>query len=94
MSRGTCFNKWSPLLTCSNMSASGSFWTSVVSLAQLHNQTVNVYSHLLGATIFAAYPLQMYWESQDTSTRVEWEDFLVISVYCYSVAVCLALSSL
>lgn len=90
----TCFYRSSQSLTCSNMPASGSLWTSAASLARLHNQTVNIYPHLIGAVVFIAYPLQLYRDSQDTSRCVEWEDFLVVSVYCYCVAICLTLSSM
>ena len=76
------------------MLASGSLSTSVASLVRMHNQTINVYSHLVGALVFFTYPLQLYRDSQDTSSYVEQEDFLVQATYCYSVAICLALSSL
>jgi hypothetical protein len=68
--------------------------TSAVSLARVLNQTVNIYLHLIGSVVFIAYPMQLYRDSQDTSSRVAWEDFLVLSVYCYCVAICLTLSSM
>lgn len=76
------------------MLASESLSTSVASLVRMHNQTINVYSHLVGALVFIAYPWQLYRDSQDASNYVEREDFLVQAAYCYSVAVCLTISSL
>jgi adiponectin receptor len=76
------------------MLASGSLSTSVASLGFMHNQTINIYSHLVGALVFFAYPLQLYRDSRDASSYVEREDLLVQAAYCYSVAACLTLSSL
>lgn len=76
------------------MLASGSLSASVASLGRMHNQTINIYSHLVGALVFFASPLQLYQDSQDAFSHVEKEDFLVQAAYCYSVAACLTLSSL
>jgi adiponectin receptor len=81
-------------LTSLDMLASGSLSTSVASLGYMHNQTINTYSHLVGALVFFTWPLQLYRDSHYTSSYVEREDFLVQAAYCYSVAACLTLSSL
>lgn len=77
-----------------DMLASGSLSTSVASLGRMHNQTINIYSHLVGALVFFTYPSQLHQDSKSTSSYVEREDFLVQAAYCYSVAICLALSTL
>jgi predicted membrane channel-forming protein YqfA (hemolysin III family) len=60
----------------------------------MHNQTINVYSHLVGAIIFISYPMQLYRDSQLSSSLVQWEDYLVLTIYCYGVATCLLFSSM
>lgn len=87
-------SKSSQTLICGYRPASGSLWSSVASLARMHNQTVNVYSHLIGAMIFIIYPIQLYGDSQLGSSLVQWEDFLILTIYCYSVATCLLFSSM
>ncbi|KAK8084739.1 Hly-III related protein [Apiospora hydei] len=39
---------------------SESTWLSVASLSYLHNQTINAYSHLIGALIFVSLPYYFY----------------------------------
>jgi adiponectin receptor len=40
--------------------ASGSFYKSFASLGYLHNESVNIYSHLIGAVIFTAAGVTLY----------------------------------
>lgn len=76
------------------MLASGSLSASVTSLGRIHNQTINIHTHLVGALVFLTHPLQLHRDSKSTSSYVEREDFFVQAAYCYSVAICLALSTL
>ena len=68
---------------------SNDHWKSIASLSYLHNQTVNVVSHLLGALIFVAAGLgQCY--SSSPSIRYSIEDrivlafFFVGAIFCFS----------
>jgi hypothetical protein len=86
--------KLSQALICVCRPASGSLWSSVASLICMHNQTINVYSHLVGAMIFINSPIQLYRDSQLSSSLVQWEDYLILTIYCYGVATCLLFSSM
>ncbi|OAA55650.1 Hly-III-related protein [Cordyceps fumosorosea ARSEF 2679] len=73
---------------------SGSAWASFTSLLYLNNQTVNTYSHLIGALLFLMLPFYFYNDiflQQDNRQRA---DVLVVSTYCVGVAVCFVFSTI
>ncbi|UNI19528.1 hypothetical protein JDV02_005710 [Purpureocillium takamizusanense] len=72
---------------------SGSVWISVASLLYVNNQTINTYSHLIGAVIFALLPFYFYYYVFNLPPNAENVDLLVICIYSYGVAVCFAFSS-
>ncbi|KAI1757954.1 putative hemolysin-III channel protein Izh2 [Xylaria castorea] len=72
---------------------SGSAWTSFTSLCYLHNQTINAYSHLLGAVLFLALPFHFYRNEYLRQQNTQVGDMYVITVYCLGVAVCFILSA-
>ncbi|KAK3360965.1 mPR-typeG-protein-coupled receptor [Lasiosphaeria ovina] len=74
---------------------SGSFAGSVRSLCRLHNETVNIWSHLLGCLLFLSLPVYLCrWHIyQRHPTTAGLVDVAVISVYAVGVAVCFALSA-
>ncbi|TRX89055.1 hypothetical protein FHL15_010074 [Xylaria flabelliformis] len=74
-------------------STSGSAWKSVTSLRYLHNQTINAYSHLLGAVLFLALPVHFYQNEYLRQENAHVEDIYVVTVYCLGVAVCFTLSA-
>ncbi|KAK8116169.1 hemolysin-III family protein [Apiospora sp. TS-2023a] len=72
---------------------SGSTWLSLASLTYLHNQTINAYSHLLGALIFVSLPYYFYEYIYKHQLHAEPIDLVVVSTYCIGVAVCFAFSA-
>ncbi|KAK7991899.1 hypothetical protein PG996_013088 [Apiospora saccharicola] len=72
---------------------SGSTWLSLASLSYLHNQTINAYSHLLGALIFVSLPYYFYEYVYKHQLHAEPVDMIVVSTYCIGVAVCFAFST-
>ncbi|KAI6081445.1 putative hemolysin-III channel protein Izh2 [Hypoxylon rubiginosum] len=72
---------------------SGSALRSIASLLYLHNQTINAYSHLIGAVIFVALPFYFYQHDYVYQPNARVDDIFVVSVYCLGVAVCFAFSA-
>ncbi|KAF1825765.1 mPR-like GPCR protein [Dissoconium aciculare CBS 342.82] len=72
---------------------SGSIWTSFESLLYLNNQTINSYSHYLGAIVFALLPLYFHYAIQPTSPYARTDDLIVVAIYCYGVSICFTLSA-
>ncbi|KAL0633769.1 hypothetical protein Q9L58_007308 [Maublancomyces gigas] len=73
--------------------ASSSFRKSFASLHYLHNETVNIYSHLLGAISFALigiYIHQVLPPRYASSTRA---DILAFGTFFVSAAICLGMSA-
>jgi adiponectin receptor len=75
--------------------ASNSFTRSITSLLYLHNESVNVYSHLLGSCLALISGLYVYawilkprYEEQATA-----EDVRVFSAFFGGAVVCLAISA-
>jgi adiponectin receptor len=60
----------------------------------MHNQTVNACSHLVGASIFGGLPFIFYHNDYVDHPRSQTEDLLVISFYCFGVAVCFTFSAM
>lgn len=68
---------------------SNNHWKSIASLSYLHNQTVNVLTHLLGALLFvAAAPCQFYTSSPNIrysiEDRIVLTFFFVGAIFCFS----------
>ncbi|KAK8069457.1 hypothetical protein PG994_006073 [Apiospora phragmitis] len=72
---------------------SESTWLSVASLSYLHNQTINAYSHLMGALIFVSLPYYFYEYVYKYQSHAEAIDLVVVSTYCIGVAVCFTFSA-
>ncbi|KAM3449641.1 hypothetical protein MY3296_006725 [Beauveria thailandica] len=73
---------------------SGSARMSFTSLLYLNNQTVNTYSHLLGALFFLLLPFYFYHDIFSRQPGAQQEDVLVVSIYCLGVAVCFVFSTI
>ncbi|XWX00545.1 hypothetical protein V2A60_008565 [Cordyceps javanica] len=73
---------------------SGSVSVSLASLLYLNNQTINTYSHLFGALFFAALPLYFYHYIFRLQRNAQEQDLVVVSIYCYGVAVCFVFSTI
>lgn len=72
---------------------SGCTWTSLGGLFYLHNQTINMYSHILGCILFLTLPFYFYWCFYQPHPNVHIADMAVMSIYCVGVAVCFACSA-
>ena len=72
----------------------GSFLTSFSSLFYMHNESLNVYTHLVGAALFALlatrYPLFL----PASSTTITSADSIVFTFFFAGAVVCLGISSL
>ncbi|EME38028.1 hypothetical protein DOTSEDRAFT_29774 [Dothistroma septosporum NZE10] len=73
---------------------SNSLLSSLTSLGHLNNQTVNTYSHLLGAVGFLALPFYFYWNVLPTQPTARTADLVVVTVYCLGVATCFVFSAI
>ena len=72
---------------------SGSIVTSMAGLFHLHNQTINIYSHLIGSVAFLVLPCHFHWSFYRTHSTAQVEDLAVMLIYCLGVAVCFAFSA-
>ncbi|KAF2158543.1 hypothetical protein M409DRAFT_71587 [Zasmidium cellare ATCC 36951] len=73
---------------------SGSVRMSIASLASWNNQTVNSYSHLIGAAIFAVLPFYYYAFIFVEENNALAMDLVVMCVYCYGVTTCFIFSAM
>ncbi|KAI2469240.1 HlyIII-domain-containing protein [Annulohypoxylon bovei var. microspora] len=73
---------------CASYSYSKTLW----SIFAVHNETVNIWSHLLGSIFFASV-LYQYLKLLTDSKAIVIQDFIVLSVYNLSVTVCFILST-
>ncbi|KAK8121488.1 hypothetical protein PG999_005608 [Apiospora kogelbergensis] len=72
---------------------SGSVWRSLTSLFYLHNQTVNAYSHLIGAAVFIALSVYFHQVVYKFQANRHVVDLVVVFTYCLGVAVCFLFSA-
>ncbi|KAH8653991.1 adiponectin receptor protein 1 [Tricladium varicosporioides] len=73
--------------------ASESFRKSLNSLQHIHNETVNIYSHLLGAVLFAALPVYVYEKVRSQHTTAQAGDIVGFAVFFFGATVCFFLSA-
>ncbi|KAF4634173.1 hypothetical protein G7Y89_g3937 [Cudoniella acicularis] len=73
--------------------ASGSFKKSFGSLGYLHNESVNIYSHLLGAFMFSATGLVLYTVLAPRYESASLSDILAFSCFFAGAALCLGMSA-
>ena len=73
--------------------ASWSYKKSLQSISQIHNEFVNIHSHLFGAVLFLALPFFTYGISSYRDSSVKAGDIIVFSTFFYGVATCFLLSS-
>jgi adiponectin receptor len=72
---------------------SGSFKGSLGSLVHVHNETVNIFSHLFGALLFFTLPFIVYHEIYLRYPSASPADIAVFSTFFFGVAICFLLSS-
>ena len=73
--------------------ASNSFWKSFASLGYIHNESVNIYSHLIGAMLFLVTSVVLY-----STLRLRYEtasraDLFAFGCFFSGVALCLGMSA-
>ncbi|KAI1326319.1 putative hemolysin-III channel protein Izh2 [Xylariaceae sp. FL0255] len=71
-----------------------SAWISFKSLSFINNQTINAYSHMVGALIFIALPFHFYQNEYLGKAHAHANDFYCIALYCLCVTLCFMLSAL
>jgi adiponectin receptor len=73
--------------------ASNSYRASLASLGYLHNQTGNVYTHLIGMALFMSWAVQTYNEVLQRYTTSDSNDFLVFTVFVACALFCFGSSA-
>ncbi|KAI2623832.1 HlyIII-domain-containing protein [Hypomontagnella submonticulosa] len=73
--------------------ASFSYINSTKSIFAIHNETANIWSHLLGAVFFGSM-LYQYFELGMRSKEIRTQDIIALNVYNFSVTVCFVLSTI
>ena len=73
--------------------ASGSYLVSFQSLGYLHNETVNVYSHLIGAFFAVAAAALLFSTLGKRYPFADADDLLVLSCYFLGAVACLGMSA-
>ncbi|KAI1372805.1 hemolysin-III channel protein-like protein Izh2 [Hypoxylon crocopeplum] len=72
-----------------------SAWSCFHSWSYIHNETVNIFSHIIGAILFLALPIHVFTTEVPPRYRLATTaDVLVCSIYFLGVAVCFTLSTL
>lgn len=72
--------------------ASASFKKSFASLGYLHNESVNIYSHLLGAVVFSAAGVVIYTAIKPRYETAALPDILAFACFFLGAALCLGMS--
>jgi adiponectin receptor len=73
--------------------ASGSFRESLNSLQHIHNEVVNIYSHLLGAVLFAALPIYVCVKVRNNHAIVQVGDIIGFAAFFFGATLCFFLSA-
>ena len=73
--------------------ATGSFRRCFESLAYVHNETVNIYSHIIGAAFFLTAPIYTYRALYLRYPLATPTDIFVFSTFFYGVSTCFILSA-
>jgi len=74
-------------------SISGSYMESLRSLFYLHNQTGNIYTHLIGAVVFFAYAFYVFDLINTRYSTADFYDVLVFGVFIGSAIICFSFSA-
>lgn len=74
--------------------ASHSYHHSLTSLTSLHNETVNIWSHLLGALAFLYILHDLHANLEAILPLTTWPDLLALTVFHLSVSTCFLLSTI
>ncbi|KAF1936380.1 HlyIII-domain-containing protein [Clathrospora elynae] len=72
---------------------SNSYVKSWKSLGYLHNESVNIYTHLIGALLAALSSIALYQTLGSRYTTATWEDVFVFGCYFAGAVACLGMSA-
>ena len=72
---------------------SGSFCQSLKSLSHIYNETVNIYTYILGAVLFGTLLFSIYNKVYRQYTNTQLSDIIIFSTFFQSVAVYFLLSA-
>jgi adiponectin receptor len=72
--------------------ASGSFQKSFASLGYLHNESVNIYSHLIGAVVFTTAGVLLYALIKPRYVSASISDIIAFGCFFAGAALCLGMS--
>ncbi|KAH3981464.1 hypothetical protein HBI24_077180 [Parastagonospora nodorum] len=72
---------------------SNSYRASLKSMLYLHNQTGNIYSHLVGAVLFLAYSTNVYDKITTRYSTADVFDLLAFGVFISSAIICFGISA-
>jgi adiponectin receptor len=73
--------------------SSGSFWNCLESLKHIHNETINVYSHLAGGVLFLSLFFYVLWKIGHHYTTIQRVDYIVFVAFFVSITTCFFLSA-
>ncbi|KAI0883072.1 hemolysin-III channel protein-like protein Izh2 [Annulohypoxylon maeteangense] len=72
-----------------------SLWSCLHSWSYVHNETVNIFSHIIGALLFLALPLYVFRTEVPPRYKIATTaDIMVCSVYFLGVGICFTFSTL
>jgi adiponectin receptor len=74
--------------------ADGSYRKCLKSWTYIHNESVNIFSHLIGSMLFFTLPFGIYKELAPRYATADRADILVFATFFFGVALCFALSTM
>jgi adiponectin receptor len=74
--------------------ANGSYKKCLKSWTYVHNESVNIFSHLIGSLLFSTLPFGLYKELAPRYATADKADILVFATFFLGVAICFALSTM
>lgn len=80
-------------ITSGYRSPSNSWAKSWASLAYLHNESVNIYTHLIGAIVFAVGSVPVYSVLSSRYEQADWHDVYVFACFFLGAVGCLGMSA-
>ncbi|KAF2252245.1 putative membrane protein [Trematosphaeria pertusa] len=72
---------------------SSSYRKSIATVTQIHNETVNIHSHLIGSALFFTLPFILYESLRSRYESASTADIIVFSTFFFGVAICFLLSA-
>ncbi|KAJ5059289.1 putative membrane protein [Bipolaris maydis] len=81
-------------LLSSYRAVSQSYKRSLKGILGIHNETVNIFSHVIGSIVFFTLPVPIYCSLQPRYATATTADVVVFSTFFFGVAICFALSAI